>query len=113
MKGKIGEILGLKSQIGKEKPSVAKSLQLSRKIPAAMKAQIEKYLLSTSEYNNGRVFDLRMAEGLSKISSKVSGCSFGADKDGFFVYTHRGRSKSHKNPLTLTKKEIDWVESTG
>jgi hypothetical protein len=37
----------------------------------------------------------------------------GADKNGFFVYTHRGRCKSKMNPLKITKKEIDWVESTG
>lgn len=111
MKGKIGKVLLTKSEVNK--PTVAKSLQLSRKIPADMKSKIEKYLLLTSKYKDGVVFGLRTADGLSKISAKVSGCSFGADKDGFFVYTHRGRSKSHKNPLTLTNKEIDWVESTG
>jgi hypothetical protein len=37
----------------------------------------------------------------------------GADKDGFFVYTHRARCKSFSSPLKITKKCIDFIESTG
>ena len=92
---------------------VKKSLKLSKKIPKEMKDTIEKYLTSTSRYNNGRIYGLRKFNGMSKISSKISGVSFGADKDGFFVYTHRCRSKSNKDALKITKKEIDFVESTG
>lgn len=92
---------------------VKKSISLSRKIPAKMKELILKYVSITSRYKNGCVYGLRKPSGMSKISSKISGCSFGADKNGFFVYTHRGRCKSHENPLKITKKEIDWVESTG
>lgn len=92
---------------------VKKSLQLSRKIPQKMKDLIAPYVTASSRYNDGRLFGLRKPVGLGNISKKISGCSFGADKDGFFVYTHRCRSKSHKNPLLFTKKEIDWVESTG
>jgi hypothetical protein len=92
---------------------IKKTLQLSRKIPAAMKEQIAKYLTSSSRYNNGLVYGLRRPDGLSAISSKVSGCSFGADKNGFFVYTHRARCKSYKNPLSTPKKDIDFIESTG
>jgi len=90
-----------------------KSLQLSRKIPAAMKIEIGKYLTSSSRVKNGMVWGLRKPIGMSKISKKISGVSFGAMKDGFFVYTHRARCKAHANPLKITKKEIDWVESTG
>jgi hypothetical protein len=47
------------------------------------------------------------------VSNLLTGCSLGIDKDGYFIYTHRGRSKSHKNPATFTVKEIRFVESTG
>lgn len=92
---------------------VKKSLQLSRKISASMKLKIEKYLTSSSTYRNGIVFGLKKPNGMAGISVKIRGCGMGADKNGFFVYTHRARSKSHSNPLSITKKEIDFIESTG
>jgi hypothetical protein len=102
-----------KSELGKQLPDVRKSVQLSRKIPAKMKEEILKYVTSSSRYNNGRVFGLAKPSAMAKISSKVSGCSMGADKDGFFVHTHRARSKSFATPLKITKKAIDFIESTG
>lgn len=92
---------------------VKKSIVLSKKLSHEMKKLVSKYVTTTSRYSNGRVLGLRKPNGLSAISKKISGVSVGADNNGFFVYTHRARCKSHKNPLTLTKKEIDWVESTG
>ena len=78
-----------------------------------MKEKIAKYLTTSSRYNNGSLYGLKKPEGLSKISSKASGVSFGANKDGFFVYAHRARCKAHKDPLKITKKEIDFIESKG
>jgi hypothetical protein len=102
-----------KSELSKKTPDVRKSIQLSRKIPAKMKEEILNYVTSSSRYNNGRVFGLVKPSAMFKISSKISGVSMGADKDGFFVYTHRARSKSFSTPLKITKKAIDSIESTG
>jgi hypothetical protein len=99
--------------IGKEKPDVKKQIQSSRKLSAKMKEEILKYITSSSRYDNGRVFGLIKPSGMGKISSKISGCSMGADKDGFFVYTHRARCKSFPSPMKITKKCIDFIESTG
>lgn len=93
--------------------AVKQQILRSKTLPKEMKDQILKYITSNTVYNKGRAYGLKQASGLSNISKKISGCSFGADKDGFFFYTHRGRSKSHLNPLKITKTEIDWVESTG
>jgi hypothetical protein len=93
--------------------NVKKSLQLSRKIPATMKAKIEGYLSTSSTYINGVIKGLIKPQILNKTSSKASGVSFGADGKGFFVYTHRARSKSKSTPSLITKKEIDFIESTG
>ncbi len=90
-----------------------KSIQLSRKIPANLKEKIIKLCATNSYYSNGIVKGLIKPTGFNKISSKATGVSLGADKDGFFVYTHRARSKSYKNPLKISKKWIDWIESTG
>ena len=32
---------------------------------------------------------------------------------GFFVYTHRARSGSHKSPEKIPVKEINFIDSTG
>jgi hypothetical protein len=93
--------------------SVKTSLERSRKIPSAMKEKIKKYLNSSSRYNNGMVLGLKKPSGMGKISRKISGVSLGANKQGFFVYTHRARCKSHTDPLRITKREIDFIESTG
>lgn len=90
-----------------------KSLALSRKIPEAMKKRIMPYVNTGSRYDNGRMFGLRKPPELSRTSPKASGVSFGADSKGFFVYTHRCRSKSKHNWRLISKREIDFVESTG
>jgi hypothetical protein len=98
----------------KKEPSVIESINRSRKLSAKMKEDILKYTSpSSSRYNEGRVFGLIIPTGMSKISKKISGCSLGADKNGFFVYTHRCKSNSFPTPLKIDKKSIDFVESTG
>jgi hypothetical protein len=92
---------------------VKKSISLSRKIPKEMKELILPLATTSSRYTNGMVFGLRKPTELNKISLKARGVSFGANKDGFFVYTHRARCKSHKDFRKITKKEIDFIESTG
>ena len=93
--------------------NVRTSLKLSRKIPEHIKELITKYLTSNSSYHNGFVNHLKIPTELIKKSSKISGVSMSADECGFFLHTHRGRSRNRINPLKFTKKEIDWVESTG
>lgn len=44
---------------------------------------------------------------------KVKGCSLGKDKNGYFAYTHRARSKSYKSPYKIPKSKIKFIESTG
>lgn len=90
-----------------------KKVQASRKIPSDLKEKILPLVTSSSRYDNGRVYGLRKPTGMGKISPKLSGVSLGADADGFFVYTHRCRSKSYKDTLKIPKKVIDFVETTG
>ena len=40
-------------------------------------------------------------------------CSMGRDKDGFYVYTHRARSKSYPRPSAIPKDKIRFIGSTG
>jgi hypothetical protein len=61
---------------------------------------------SDAEIKNGKVF------GLNKPSHLIEGFSMGADANGFFIYTHRARSKSRMN-TNFTEKEQKFIESTG
>lgn len=97
-----------------EKREIEKSgsegLKSSKSISAEMKELIMKYITSNSTYRNKKVFSLR----IPKIEGKhFKGVSMGADKNGFFVYTHRARSHSYKSPDLISNKDIKFIESTG
>lgn len=83
-----------------------------QKIPKEMKEVIQPYITSSSKYNpkSGNVLGLRKPAGMPKESD---GLGFGANKDGFFVYTHRARCKSVKDPLKIPMKSIKFIQSTG
>lgn len=80
-------------------------------IPKDMKELIQPYVTSESKYNpkSKTVTGLRKPE---EMNSSAEGLGFGADKDGFFVNTHRARCKSSKDPLKITQKQIDFINST-
>ena len=46
-------------------------------------------------------------------SGRYRGCSVGRDKNGYFVFTHRCRGKSHENAKDIPLREINFIESTG
>jgi len=90
------------------------SLMNSKNISKDMKELISKYLTGGSTYHEGgRVHGLSKPNVLREKSNKANGVSMGADKNGFYVYTHRARSKSKPTPDDITVKEIDFIESTG
>lgn len=64
----------------------------------------------------GKVTGLKLHPELKKkIDEKnlPSGFSMGVDNKGYFIHTHRARSKSHENPAKITEKEIKFIDSTG
>lgn len=44
---------------------------------------------------------------------RFKGVSVGKDKQGFFCYTHRARSKSRPTIDAIPDKDIAFIESTG
>ena len=87
-----------------------KLLSRSRKFDDEMKEKIKKYISSNTTYRNGHFRGLRKP----KIEGKsFDGVGFGADKNGFYVYTHRARSKSKPLPEKITQKELKYIKSTG
>jgi uncharacterized protein (AIM24 family) len=69
-----------------------------------------------SSVGSGKVNELQLHPDLKKkIESEglPSGFSMGVDKNGYYIHTHRARSKSHDTPNGFTKKEIEFIDSTG
>ena len=90
------------------------SLMKSKSIDSEMKQRILKYLTSGSTYKEGgHIHGLSKPKELMDKTPKADGVSMGADKNGFFVYTHRARSDSHEWPEKIPIKEINFIESTG
>lgn len=90
---------------------VKKSLLQSKSISREMKETISKYLGSGSSYKIGGI-----VKGLvpPKIKGKsFDGVSLGADKNGFFVYTHRAASKRYDSPDKIPHSAIKFIKSTG
>ena len=94
-----------KLSIEEQETDVQGKVDRSKKLAQEMKDKISPLVTKGSKYNNGRVFDLK---GFSD-----KGSSLGADKDGFFCYTHRARSKSHETPDKIPQKDINFIKSTG
>lgn len=93
--------------------AIKESIQRSRILSVKIKNEILKHTISSTQYKTGIVTKLKIPDELKKISKKIEGCFLGADKKGFFIYTHRARSKSFSTPLKIDKKTIDYIESTG
>lgn len=48
-----------------------------------------------------------------KKEAGAHGATLGHDKDGYFIYTHRARSKSYASPAKIPLAKIRFVGSTG
>jgi len=42
-----------------------------------------------------------------------NGVSLGIDENGYFVYTHRARSKSYRSELSIPISVVAFIKSTG
>lgn len=78
-------------------------------LPKEIKEKIYPYIDSDSYYSNKVVYDLNKSE-IKDIN--FNGVSLGADKNGFFVYTHRSRTNSYKNIDEIPINKIAFVKST-
>jgi hypothetical protein len=86
------------------------------KIPKEYKEFALRSLKQYSKAGNGKITGLNLHPDLSKkITEKdlPRGFDMGVDKNGYYIHTHRARSKSHENPADITIKEIRFVDSTG
>jgi hypothetical protein len=55
---------------------------------------------------------LNLQKSITKEGKKYN-VGLGQDDDGYFVHTHRARSKSYKSKQDITVKDLKFIESTG
>ena len=115
LKGNLEEVpMFIREDINESKTSAKDSLMKSKNISKEMKEKIMQYVTGGSSYKEGGFLQgLLKPDNLKSKSDKVDGVSLGADKNGFYVYTHRGRSKSCESPEKIPVKDINFIESTG
>ncbi len=85
-------------------------------IPKERKEEALTLLNSYTKAGRSKISGLRLNKDLkSKISDGdyPSGFDMGIDKDGYFIHTHRARSKSYQKASDITVKEIRFIDSTG
>ena len=73
-------------------------------------------LKSYTKAGKGKITGLELHPDLKKKISDgdyPNGFDMGIDEDGFFIHTHRARSKSHEKPDGITVKEMNFIDSTG
>jgi hypothetical protein len=87
------------------KGKIERSKKLSKEMKDKILPLIIKNGMHGTKYNNGVVTKLKY--------DKSKECDLGADKDGFFVFTHRARSKSYSEVDKIPQKDIKFIESTG
>jgi hypothetical protein len=88
-----------------EKDNAREAVKRSH-LPKDIKEKVLK--LGVSRFENGRAHI-----GKPKIKGRnFDGVGMGADKNGFYVYTHRARSKSKSDPSEITSKEVKFIRST-
>lgn len=91
---------------------VRSSVKNSKTLPKEMKEKIEPLLTNKSKYNKGIVTGL-VSPNIKGKGKSFASVGLGADKDGFFVHTHRARSKSYTSPDKIPNDKIVFIESTG
>ena len=78
------------------------------------KTSKSKRKLSKYDMVNKRSSSLEVNEITSpRTSGRYRGVSVGRDKNGFFVTTHRARSKSYKTATAIPDSIVKRIKSTG
>ena len=87
-----------------------------RQVPIELKEAAYELVSDLTKAEKGKITGLNKHPDLeSKIKDgdNASGFSMGIDKDGYFIHTHRGRSKSYASPDKITVEDMRFIDSTG
>jgi hypothetical protein len=93
-----------------------KSIKNLHGLPKELKEVAYELVKYVTNAKKGKVFGLELHPEIKKKIKEggyQSGYDIGIDKDGYFIHTHRARSKSHDKPSGITAKEMKFIDSTG
>lgn len=96
--------------------SILDNIKNLKKIPKEYKYTALDLVKSYTKVVNGKITGLILHP---KLKEKIdnggypNGFDMGIDSNGYFIHTHRARSKSHKDPSSISVKEIKFIDSTG
>lgn len=99
-----------------DEPDIKKIIMNLKRISADdknMACSLSQYI---TKAGNSKISGLLLPEELKvRIESKgyPSGFSFGIDQHGYFIHTHRARSKSKDKISGITAEEMKFIDSTG
>lgn len=98
------------------KTDVKTTIKNLKKLPTELKEVAYNLIDSSTHAKNGKIYGLNLHPDLIekiKENGYPDGFSMGIDKDGYFIHTHRGRSKSFKEPSKITAQSMKFIDSTG
>lgn len=104
------------SKSNKDDRSIQDKIKYVRGVSNDLKDIALDHLGSRTRANKGKITGLELHADLNKkIKEKdlPDGFDMGIDKDGFYIHTHRARSKSYKSPEKISEKDIKFIDSTG
>jgi len=95
---------------------IVNSIKFLKKVSKENKEIALTLIQSYTHAKNGKISGLLLHPDLAKRISENNypdGFSMGIDKNGFYIHTHRARSKSHEKVSQITAKEMKFIDSTG
>jgi len=104
------------SKSNKDDRPIQEKIKYVRGISNELKDIALDHLGSRTRASKGKITGLALHADLKKkIKDKnlPDGFDMGIDKDGFYIHTHRARSKSYESPEKITEKDIKFIDSTG
>lgn len=85
-------------------------------ISKEMKDYCKPYISYYTKIKKAKIYSLELSSELLDRIKELNaprGFSMGIDKDGIFIHTHRGRSKSKDNINLFTLEDFKRTDSTG
>jgi len=104
-----------KETIGKP-TDIKTTINNLKKLPKEYKEVAQNLTKDYTHAKNGKVTGLNLHPELKKKIEEggyPDGFDMGVDKNGYFIHTHRARSKSYESPSKIPVKDIKFIDTTG
>ena len=111
----VKRVIEESKSLEKDRP-IQDKIKFVRGISNEMKDIALGHLKQYTKANKGKITGLELHSDLKKKikeNNLPDGFDMGIDKDGYYIHTHRARSKSYQSPEKISIKDIKFIDSTG